>query len=64
MQMVVVIAMMMEVLMGMVLFESWCVDGKSGDGSDDGDEQTESVAGDHVECDRSSKMEMAVGVMR
>ena len=56
--------MMMQVLMGMVFFENWCVNGKDDDGSDDGDEQTESDAGDHVECDRSSKMEMAVGVMR
>ena len=60
---VVVIEVMMAVLIRMV-FENWCVDGESGDEADDGDEQTESVAGGFPECNGSSKMEMAVGVMR
>ena len=45
-------------------FGKRCVDGKSGVDVDDGDEQTESVAGDLAECNGSSEMEMIVGVMR
>ena len=49
---------------GVGIIENWCVDGEGGDETDDGDEQTESVAGDFAECNGSSKMEMTVGVMR
>ena len=45
------------------IFENWCVDGEGGDEADDGDEPTGNVAGDLVECNGSSKMEMTVGVM-
>ena len=46
------------------VFENWCVDGEAGDEADDGDVQTENVVDHLVECNESSKMEMAVGVMR
>ena len=45
------------------IFENWCVDGEGGDDTDDGDEQTGSVARDLAECNGSSKMEMTVGLM-
>ena len=46
------------------VFGKWCIDGKGGDEADDGNEQTESVAGDHAGSDGSSKIEMRPGVMR
>ena len=49
---------------GVGIFENWCIDGEGGDEADDGDEQTESVAGDLAEYNGSSKREMTVGVMR
>ena len=45
-------------------FENLFVDSEGGDKADDGDEQTESVAGGLSKCSRSSKMEMTVGEMR
>ena len=49
---------------GNSIFENWCVDWKGGDEADDGDEQTENVAGELGECNGSSKIKMTVGVMR
>ena len=46
------------------VFGKWCVDGKGDDEADGDDEQTESVVGDLVECNGSSKMETRVGVMQ
>ena len=55
-----VIAMMMVVMMGMVFLR---IDVLS-DETDDGDEQTESVADDFAGCNGSSKIVITVGVMR
>ena len=49
---------------GDVLFGDWCVDGEGGEEFDYGDEQSESVASDLAECNRTSKMEMTVGVIQ
>ena len=38
--------------------------GEGGDEADDGDEQTESVAGGLAKCSGSSQMEMTVGEMQ
>ena len=46
------------------IFKKWCIDGKCDDMTDDGDDQTESLAGDIVECKGSSKMEMRMDVMQ
>ena len=56
----VVIAMMMVVMMGMVFLR---IDVLS-DETDDGNEQTESVADDFAGCNGSSKIVITVGVMR
>ena len=44
--------------------ENCAFDVKGGDKTDDGDEQTESVAGDLTKCNGNSKMKMKVEVMR
>ena len=46
------------------IFKKWCIDWKDGDKADDGDDQTESLAGDIAECKGSSKMEMRMEVMQ
>ena len=46
------------------IFGKWRVDGKGGDKTDDGIEQTEIVVGDLAQCDGSSRLEMRVGVIR
>ena len=46
------------------IFENWCVDGEGGDETDDGDEQTENVAGGLAKCSGNSEMEMTAGEMR